>query len=110
MLTITESAGGYFRAGLTGLGGAFTGGPFSAFYDNMKERAALQAEALKNRNPYDMYNADTTGKSLIYKIGGSIPVIGSITNMMAYADRQNAEKRAGLIGELGKARKRESWE
>lgn len=27
MLTITESAGGYLRAGLTGLGGVFTGGP-----------------------------------------------------------------------------------
>ena len=39
-----------------------------------------------------------------------IPVVGSVANMMAYADRQNAERRAGLIGELGKARKRESWE
>ncbi len=110
MISITESAGGYLRAGLTGLGGVFTGGPVSAFYDNMKERAALQAAALKSSNPYDMYTADTTGKSILYSMGSSIPVVGSVANMMAYADRQNAERRAGLIGELGKARKREPWE
>ena len=110
MLTINESVGGYFRAGLTGLGGLATGGPLSAVYDNMKERAALQAAALRDRNPYDMYTADTTGKSILYSMGSGIPLIGSVANMMAYADRQNAERRAGLVGELGRARKRESWE
>ena len=76
----------------------------------MKERAALQAAALRSGDPNDMYTADTTGKSILYNMGSSIPLVGSITNLMAYADRQNAERRAKLIGEWGRARKREPWE
>ena len=105
-----ESFGGYLRAGLTGLGGVYTGGPMSSFYDNMKERAARQAIAMNSKNPMDMYNADTTGKSMLYNIGGAIPLVGAITNMMAYNDRQKAEQDAKLVGEWGEARKRQPWE
>ena len=110
MLTITESFGGYLRAGLTGLGGAFTGGPLSAAYDISKEMAAKQAAAMKSGDPHEMYNANPAGKSIWYGLGSSFPLIGSITNMMAYSDRDNAERRAKLVGEWGQARKREPWE
>ena len=110
MLAITESVGGYLRAGLMGLGGAITGGPISARYDISKEMAARQADAIRTGNPYEMYNANPFWKTLPYDIGGSIPIIGSITNMLAYRDRENAERKAKLVGEWGYARKRQPWD
>ncbi len=106
MLTIHESAGGYMRAFLTGLGGAATGGNISSYYDTQKEQAALNAAALSRRDPLEMYNANTAGKGMLYTLGGTIPVVGSITNMMAYSDRMDAEKAAKLLGSFGTARKR----
>ncbi len=109
MLTVSmlcESVGGYIRAGLTGLGGAYTGGPLSGAYDKMKQQAALQAAALKSGRPEDMYNANQYGTLVGHSMFGSIPIVGSVSNMIAYKRRMDAEKQAKLAGEYGIARKR----
>ena len=105
MLTfiLDESFSGYLRAGLTGLGGALTGGSLSGYYDASKERAAAQAAALKSGKPENMYNADNTVKRGLYAGLGSIPLVGTVSNIMAYNDRMNAEKKAGIEGSFGKA-------
>jgi len=105
MLTfvLNESFSGYLRAGLTGLGGALTGGPLSGYYDASKERAAAQAAALKSGKPEDMYNADNTIKRNIYTGLGSIPIVGAVSNIAAYSDRMDAEKKAGIVGSFGRA-------
>ena len=105
MLTfvLDESFSGYLRAGLTGLGGAFTGGSLSAYYDASKERAAAQAAALKSGRPEDMYDADNTVKRGLYTGLGSIPLVGAVSNVVAYGDRMDAEKKAGIEGSFGRA-------
>lgn len=107
MLTFAlyEDALGYLRAGLTGLGGLYTGGPISAYYDKQKEQAARQAAALKSGNPAEMYDANQAGTQYLHTIGGMIPVVGSVTNMMAYKSRLDAENKAKIEGDYGVARK-----
>ena len=107
MLTFTlyEDTAGMIRAALTGLGGMYTGGPISAYYDKQKEQAARQAAALKSGNPAEMYDANQAGTQYLHTLGGMIPVVGAFTNMHAYKQREEAEKRARLEGDYGVARK-----
>ena len=107
MLTFAlyEDTAGMIRAALTGLGGAWTGGPISAYYDKQKEQAARQAAALKSGNPAEMYDANQAGTSYLHTLGGAIPVVGAFTNMMAYKNRMDAENKAKLEGDYGVARK-----
>ena len=93
MLSIYESTLGATRAFITGLGGSLLGGGISGAYDRSKAEAAEKALALKSGNPQEYYDADSTGKKMLYSLGGSIPVIGAFTNLKAYDKRMEAEER-----------------
>ena len=67
-----------------------------------KGGAAAQAAALKSEKLEDMYNADNTIKRHIYSGLGSIPINGSVSHIVAYNDRMNAEKKAGIEGGFGR--------
>lgn len=87
---IEESTLGMVGAGITGLGGSFTGGPIMAYYSKRKQMAAERDKNMILGIKQPSLDADNTGRQLLYTLGAGTPIVGAIPAMLAYADKEKA--------------------
>jgi len=78
---------GYTVGGLTGLIG---GGGLAGYYQSKKAEAA-QRELDKREGKLDMYKTDRSGRHILHSVGGSIPIVGAVTNILAAKNRYDLE-------------------
>lgn len=86
---------GYTVGGLTGLVGA---GGLAGHYQSKKAEAAKR-ELDRREGKLDLYKTDRSGRHILHALGGSIPLVGGVTNILA------AKKRYDLEDELEKQNK-----
>jgi len=88
---LTEREGnralGYTVGGLTGLVGA---GGLAGLYQSKKSEAAKR-ELDRQDGKLDMYKTDRSGRHILHVAGGSIPVLGAVTNVLAAKKRYDLE-------------------
>lgn len=83
---------GLLRAGLTGLGGVYTGGTISGHYDSKKREAAEIAAAQLRGDKTAILTKNREGGNMLAGIGGALPIIGAGTNIYQYIQRKKAEE------------------
>jgi hypothetical protein len=81
---------GYVAAGLSGLGGVYTGGSIAGHYQSKKQEAA-QRELDRRAGKLDIYKSDSTGRHMVSGLMGSLPVVGSLTNIYKASERYALE-------------------
>lgn len=79
----------YLIAGLTGIGGPFTGGPLYSIYSKRKEQAANTSAGLLRGEKDAILKHDNSGGNIISTYLAGIPGLGALVNMNnAYARNQ----------------------
>ena len=78
---------GYTVGGLTGLVGV---GGLAGHYQSKKSEAAKR-ELDRQDGKLDMYKTDRSGRHILYAVGGSIPILGAVTNVLAAKKRYDLE-------------------
>lgn len=100
-MSFEESALGALGTAASGVGGLYTGGGIVGHFQSRKAESAEKAiRRLRGDKDAD-YSGDRTGRHILAGIGGSIPVVGAVTNSMMRSHHHNLRKE---LSELKKSK------